>query len=141
MSSTQGRLTRAGAILIAASFFTGIWTAVALTGQVVVPNPRLALIAHLNALIGGLWIFAVAYSMNFLNYQEKQLKLLSRLVCIAAYGNWLITLLASLWGVTGLQYNSDPRNNFIAALLQIFVVLPSLVASVYWVLGFRRRAF
>ena len=132
----ERKLAFSGALLIAVGFFTGIYSAAALTGTIVLSIPRLALSAHLNALLGGMWLLAVSYSLQFLNYGEAQKNKLRLLTVVPAWSNWLITLIASFLGVNGLQYNSDPKNNVIAAMLQIFVVLPSLFSAVYWVRGF-----
>ena len=43
--------------------------------------------------------------------------------------------MASVLGVTGLEYTRDPANNAVAALLQIVVVLPSLVGAGAWAWG------
>ena len=58
---------------------------------------------------------------------------------VPTWGNWFITLAASVLGVKGLTYDEDWRNNVIATLLQLVVVLPSLVAGIYWVRGFCRK--
>jgi len=125
-----------GAILFTIGLFTGLWTALALADFIRIPLPHLALAAHLNGLIGGLWLIAVGLSIPFLSYKEKQLNVLCWSSCIPAFGNWFITLIASLWGVRGLLYNENPKNNIIAFLLQFFVVLPSLFAGIYWIKGF-----
>jgi hydroxylaminobenzene mutase len=101
--------------------------------------PHLALAAHLNALLGGLWMIAVASTFDFLHYGEKGRKWLAVGVGIPAWGNWLITLLASLLGVNGLDYTGHRNNDLIAVLLQSIVVLPSLIATAFWVWGFRSR--
>jgi hypothetical protein len=56
-------------------------------------------------------------------------------VTVPAWANWLITLVASVLGVTGLEYTRDTANNTIAALLQSLVVLPSLVGAGAWAWG------
>jgi hypothetical protein len=110
-----------------------------LTEQVKVPIPRLALAAHLNGLLGGLWLIAVASTLDLLRYGERGLRRLAWLVSIAAWSNWLITLVASVLGVRGLEYTNDPANNAVAALLQVFVVLPSLLGAGAWAVGMRPR--
>ena len=133
------RLAQAGAWLFAVGMVTGIWVAVVMTEKVKVPIPRLALAAHLNAILGGLWLIAVAWSLEFLRYGEKGRRRLALGIAIPAWANWLITLIASVLGVRGLEYTSDPANNVIAALLEVFVVLPSLVGAVAWAWGFSER--
>ena len=132
------RLAQAGVLLFFIGMLTGVWSDLALTGQVKVPQPHVALAAHVNALMGGLWVIAAAWTFDFLSYNGKQLRRLSYLVVIPAWSNWLITLIASVLGVNGLQYNHDPANNAVAFLLQVFVIVPSLIGTGFWAWGFRR---
>jgi (hydroxyamino)benzene mutase len=133
------QLAFAGALLFLVGMITGLWSAAALTGTVAVAIPRVALIAHLNALLGGLWLLAVAWSFEFLHYSEKGLRRLAIGVGIPAWSNWLVTLLASFLGVTGLKYTGARANDLIAFLLQALVVVPTLIVCGFWVWGFRRR--
>jgi hypothetical protein len=101
--------------------------------------PRLALAAHLNALLGGLWLIAVAATLDMLRYGERGRRRLAWIVTVPAW-DWLITLIASVLGVTGLEYTrGDPANNAVAALLHSVVVLPSLVGAAAWAWGLGGR--
>ncbi|HEV2801304.1 MAG TPA: hypothetical protein VGW12_12445 [Pyrinomonadaceae bacterium] len=133
------QLAFAGALLFFIGMVTGLWSAAALTGKVVVGMPRMALAAHLNALLGGLWLLAVAWSFEFLHYGTRGLRRLAIGVGVPAYANWFVTLIASFLGVNGLDYNGQMRNDVIAFLLQSLVVLPTLVASAFWAFGFRPK--
>jgi hydroxylaminobenzene mutase len=137
--SLARRLARSGAWLFFIGMLTGLWSAAVLTGKVAVDKPRLALAAHLNGILGGLWLFAVAWSLQFLFYDERGKARLATLVQIPAWSNWLITLVASFLGKSGLEYTQDPQNNVIAALLQILVVVPTLIGAGLWAWGFRAR--
>lgn len=141
MTDTPDRkhLAFAGALLFFVGMLTGLWSAAALSGTVVVAIPRVALIAHLNALLGGLWLLAVAWSFEFLHYSEKGLRRLAIGVAIPAWSNWFVTLIASFLGVTGLTYTGARANDLIAFLLQALVVVPTLIACAFWVWGFRRK--
>lgn len=132
-------LAGAGALLFFIGMLTGLWSGAALTGKVVVAIPHLALAAHLNALLGGLWLIAVAWTFQFLHYGEKGLRRLAIAVAVPAWANWLVTLVASFLGVNGLAYNDNKANNVIAFLLQALVVLPTLVSAGFWAWGFRAR--
>ena len=132
-------LAFAGAMLFFIGMVTGIWSAAALTGKVVVGMPRMALAAHLNGLLGGLWLLAVAWSFEFLHYGQMGLRRLALGVVIPAYANWLVTLIASFIGVNGLDYTGQLSNDVIAFLLQALVVLPTLIASAFWAWGFRAK--
>ena len=131
------RLTFAGALLFFVGMLTGLWTAVALTGTVVVAMPRMALVAHLNALLGGLWLIAVASTLDLLHYGQKELRRLAIGVALPAWSNWFVSLIASFLGVNGLTYTGNRSNDIIAFLLQALVVIPTLVACGFWVWGFR----
>lgn len=136
IDTDQRKIAFWGVLLLTVGFFTGFWTAAALTGAVTLKIPRLALATHLNALLGGFWLLTVAYSKPFLNYGAKQFQWLGRLSIVPAWANWGITFVASILGVNGLGYTGDRANDSIAVLLQLFVVLPTLVASLYWLRGF-----
>jgi hydroxylaminobenzene mutase len=133
------RLAWAGAWLFAVGMVTGLWAAAVLTEKVEVAIPRLALAAHLNALLGGLWLIAVASTLDMLRFGITGRVRLAWLVTVPAWGNWLITLIASVLGVTGLEYTRDTANNAIAALLHSLVVLPSLVGAAAWAWGLGGR--
>jgi hydroxylaminobenzene mutase len=131
-------LSQWGAVLFFVGILTGLWSAACLTGTAKVPIPHLALAAHLNGLLGGLWMIAVAFTFDYLHYELRGLRWLSLSVGLACWANWAVTAVASLLGVTGLAYTSDMANNAIAFLLQISVVIPGLVGSGLWAWGFRR---
>jgi len=138
-AALRHRLAQAGAWLFFIGLVTGLWSAAALTGKVTVAIPRLALAAHLNGLLGGLWLIAVAWSLDFLRYRERGRRRLALLVSTATWGNWLITLIASVLGVRGLEYTGALANDVVAALLQLFVVLPALIGAGAWAWGFGQR--
>lgn len=129
----------AGAWLMLVGLLTGLWAAAALTGTVAVAIPRLALAAHINALLGGLWCIAVATTLPHVAYGERRRRQLCALTVGAAWANWLITLVASILGVRGLTYGESLANNIVAAMLQMFVVIPSVIAAAMWAIGLARR--
>ena len=133
--SVQRWLVLQGSLLFAVGLFTGIWSGLALNGTMNVASPHLALAAHLNALMGGLWLLGVAFTLPFMGYDEVQKRRLAWLCLVPAWGNWAITLVASGIGVNGLAYNGNRLNNIVAFLLQTVVVLPSLVGGIYWLRG------
>ncbi len=132
----QHRVARAGAWLFAVGLLTGVWVAVVFTEKIVVAIPRLALAAHLNGILGGLWLVAVAATLDRMRYGLAGRRRLARVVILATWANWLITLIASTLGVRGLEYTTDARNNAIAVLLEVFVVAPSLLGAFAWAWGF-----
>lgn len=59
-------------------------------------------------------------TLDTLRYGETGRRRLAWVVTVPAWGNWLITLIASVLGVTGLEYTrGDMANNAVAALLQL----------------------
>ncbi len=130
------RLVRAGAWLFAIGLATGLWAAVVLTGHVVVPIPRMALASHLNGILGGLWLIAVASTLDRMRYGLAGRLRLALLVAVASWANWLLTLIASVLGVRGLEYTGDLTNNVVAVLLEVFVVAPALLGAFAWAWGF-----
>lgn len=86
-----------------------------------------------------MWLIAVAYTFDFLHYTEKGLRRLAIVVTVPAWANWLVTLIASFFAVTGLQYTGNRANDAIVFLLQTLVVIPTLIAVGAWVWGFKSR--
>ena len=106
----QQRLVRAGAWLFTAGLVTGVWAAAVLTDTVVVAVPRLALAAHLNGLLGGLWLIAVAVTLDRLRYGLTGRRRLALFVLVATWANWLITLVASALGVRWRRARARARS-------------------------------
>jgi hydroxylaminobenzene mutase len=131
------KLQATGAALFGVGMFTGVFSAAALTGMVKVGIPQLALAAHINALLGGLWLIALGTTLKSLHYGDRGKRRLALLTVIPAWANWAVTLLAAFLGVRGLEYTRDTANNVVAVLLQALVVLPTLLAVSAWVWGFR----
>lgn len=129
----------AGACLVLVGLLTGFWAAAVLTDMVSVPLPRLALAAHINALLGGFWCVGVAATLSHVHYGDLNRRRLCALTVTASSANWLITLVASILGVRGLSFGGSTANDVIAALLQALVVIPSLAAATMWVVGLARR--
>ncbi len=139
----QRSLMARGAILFFIGLLTGMWAGAVMTeGRAMfltLPKPhfeRLALVAHLNALLGCFWIVAVAVTLEATRFGEKGKTWLARGVTVVCYGNWLITLIASFLDVRGLEMlEKDPKNNFIAVILLVVVVFPGLATAGAWAWG------
>ncbi|MFL6208795.1 MAG: hypothetical protein ACJ74W_08085 [Pyrinomonadaceae bacterium] len=142
LDQIRKRLAFNGALLFAIGMVTGFWLAAAVTKKFGIGDPvltpQLARAAHLNALFGGLWLIAAAWSFQFLRYGPRGLRRLAFIIALPAWANWLVTLFASFFGVNGLDYTGRLTNDVIAFLLQTTVVLPTLIACGFWVWGFRR---
>jgi hypothetical protein len=142
LDQIRKRLAFNGALLFAIGMVTGFWLAAAVTKKFGIGDPvltpQLARATHLNALFGGLWLIAAAWSFQFLHYGARGLRRLAFIIALPAWANWLVTLFASFFGVNGLEYTGRLTNDVIAFLLQTTVVLPTLIACGFWVWGFRR---
>lgn len=137
-ASLQRRVAARAVVLLTLSMLTGAWAGIVLSGKVVVPIPHLALAAHLNALIGALWLLAFSFTLPMLSYGDRTKERLAWLQIIPLYGNWLITLVASVLGVRGLDFDGNVANDVVAAALLAVVVAPALIGTGAWAWGFRK---
>ena len=116
---------------------TGFYIAAAM-GQRIHVDLHAAVAAHLNAMLGSFWMFAVAWSLPMLSYGEGGRRRLAVTLGAACYGNWFITALKAALHVSGVDASADPVNNAVFGALTLLVVLPSVAAGGAWILGFRR---
>ena len=127
------------AVLFLIGALTGGLVSLAMTEQVAV-HPGSALAAHLNALLGALWMLVVAWTLPRCRLEERPLKVLVALVVLANFANWAITTLKGVWGVKGLAFVGNLKNDLILGMLLLVVVLPTLSAAGLWVWGLRPGA-
>jgi hydroxylaminobenzene mutase len=116
---------------------TGLYIAAAM-GQRIHVDVHSAVAAHLNAMLGALWMIAVAWSLPMLSYGEAGRRRLAIAVSVPNYANWLITGVKAALHVSGVDVTADPANNAVLGALTLGVVLPSLAAGGAWILGFRK---
>jgi hydroxylaminobenzene mutase len=134
------RLASLAALLFALGMVTGLWAGLVLSDKVKVTIPHLALASHLNALLGCFWLLGLSYTVPMLSYGERGKVRLAILTLVPAYGNWFVTLVASVLGARGLEFTGNGSNDLVAVLLQVVVVLPTLAACSGWCWGlFRTR--
>jgi hydroxylaminobenzene mutase len=133
----QRSLALAGAVLMFLGLLTGFYISAAM-GQRIHVEVHAAVAAHLNAMLGALWMFAVAWSLPLLRYGEVGRRRLVVAVSIPNYANWLITTVKATLHVSGVDVSPDPANNVVMGALTLLVVLPALAACGVWVLGFRK---
>ena len=134
MLALQRKTAFAAALLMLFGLLTGIFVSAAMTGKVNA-DPHAALASHLNALLGSLWLVAVAFTLPMLRFSVVGARRLVVLVIVGNVGNWLITALKAFWHVAGVDKTGERQNDTIFGLLTAFVVLPSLVAAAAWVYG------
>lgn len=96
--------------------------------------------AHLNGLIGGLWLCAVAWSLPLVQLSPARLTLMTRLFLVSLWANWAVTLAKAIPAVHGVGINDDPLNNAVFGILTLTVVGPALGACGLWAWGLRGRS-
>jgi (hydroxyamino)benzene mutase len=129
-------LAKSAAWLILLGLLTGGLVAAAETGQLPA-DAHAAIASHLNALLGGLWMLAVAWTMPMLRYGRRGQKRLAWALIAANFGNWLITAVKAFFHVAGVSPGGSAANDAIFAALTFVVVLPALAAAAAWAFGFR----
>lgn len=147
-SALKRTLMGRAARLFLLGMLTGIWVAVVFTqGRAIgidlgfrPTHERMALAAHLNALLGTFWLLGLAFTLDYISFSPPGRWRLATLTTLAAYGNWAVTLLASILDVRGLEFGGSTANKVIAALLQICVVIPTLIAASAWAVGLTRKS-
>jgi hydroxylaminobenzene mutase len=137
-SDTQTLLARAGAILILLGLLTGGYVSAAMSGALPV-DAGAALASHLNAILGGFWIFAVAWSVPRLSYGTTGARRLAWLMIVPNIANWFVTAIKAWLKVNGIAAIGEWKNDTIFGLLTALVVIPSLAAAGAWVWGLFRR--
>lgn len=136
LKQAQKSLACSAAWLMAVGLLTGLLVAAAMTNQLPA-DPQAMLASHLNALMGCFWLLGLAWTLPMINYSLNRSLMITRLIVVCVWANWLLTLIKSFWKVSGLAYTGDLKNNAIAAGLQGLVVLPALIASVAWAWGLK----
>lgn len=130
------RLAFAAALLFFIGGLNGIPLALAMTGKLAA-DPEALIGAHLNSFLGSLWLLGLGWSLKFVSLKESATKLLIGATLISAYGNWIVTTIKAFLHVKGVEFNDDGANNIIAAALQLFVVVPTLIGGGLWVWGLK----
>jgi (hydroxyamino)benzene mutase len=132
-------LSRSAAILYLIAMLTGGLAALALSGQISADG-HIMLGAHVSALTAALILLGVAYTLPMLRYGAVGSTRLAWGFIVASYGNWAISSAKAFPAVHGVGMTGDRPNDIVFLLLNVFVVAPSLAASVAWIAGFHGRA-
>ncbi len=130
-------LVVSGAWLMVVGLLTGGYIAAAASGSIDADQTS-AVAAHLNAILGALWMFAVAWSLQFIRYGAVGQRRLAWLLVLANWANWLVTVVKAALRVHGIAAGPPVANNVVFGTLTVLVVLPSLAAAVAWAHGLRR---
>ena len=127
-------LVRSAAVLMLVGLLTGVLVSAAMTGKIPA-DPHAMLASHLNALLGALWMVAVAWSLPMTRLGERGRARLAWGVTAANYANWIITLVKAFLKVSGVDVVGEPVNDAVFSALTLSVVLPSLAVAAVWVWG------
>lgn len=130
----QRKTAAAGAALLVLAFATGVLLGLVMTNKVGADVHEIVA-AHLNAVLGSLWLIALAYTLPMLRFGQVGMKRLVRVTVVPAYMNWLITTVKAFLHVTGVDVTGDHANDVVFATLGVFVVVPSFVAAIAWTYG------
>lgn len=136
MEPLQRVMAMWGAMLMVASLLVGGLAAGAMSGTLTIDG-KMLLAAHVTGIIGVFFIFAVAWSLPALRYGETSRRRLAWAVVIANWANLLIGTAKAPLAVHGVGYTDSGANNVVFILLNLFVVVPTFVASVAWAWGLR----
>ena len=101
-SHNPSLLIKSASLLIFVGLITGFLIAAAMTKQIHADGAMM-LAAHLNALLGGFWLLGVGWTLPWCAQSPKQRLIMSWLLIISNYGNWLITLIKSFLKVHGVE--------------------------------------
>jgi hydroxylaminobenzene mutase len=138
-TDVQRLCARAAAVLVLIAFATGIFVASAMTGKVPA-DAHAALASHLNALLGGILVLGVGWSMPFVSFGAVGKRRLALLFIASNFANWIVTAVKAFLHVSGVDRTGNAANDGIFIALTLFVVLPSFAATVGWIVGlFRAR--
>ena len=134
VAALQRRTAAAGAVLLVLAFATGVLLAEAMTNHIDADLHQI-LAAHLVAVLGCLWLVALALTLPMVRYGDAGRRRLVALTVIPAYGNWGVTTVKSFFHVSGVGLNGDHANDAVFAALGALVVIPSFAAAVAWAYG------
>jgi large-conductance mechanosensitive channel len=137
VGALQRRTAAAGVALLVLAFGTGVLLAAAMT-KTVDADVHEIVAAHLNAVLGALWLIALALTLPMLSYGPVGRVLLVLGTALPAYANWLVTAVKAFFHVTGVALDGNRANDAVFATLGVFVVLPSFGAAIAWLVGLVR---
>jgi len=93
--------------------------------------------AHLEGILNGLTLFAVAAIMPQLRLGERGLKVIAWTLIVTAWGNMIASLIGPLFGGRGLEFGGSVSNSLMYVLF-VIAVATVLIALGLVVRGARR---
>jgi (hydroxyamino)benzene mutase len=125
-----------------AVFLLGLLTGLGLQA---LPNPRMGLAAHLEGVMNGTFLLALAAAWPKLRLSSRLSSLAYRTVLVGTYGNWAATLLAAILGTAAMTpiasagFRAAQWQETLITFSFVLVGLAMLVASGILLLGFGAR--
>lgn len=137
--TTARKLATLGAVLVMLGLLTG-WLVQLMA------NPRMGLAAHLEGLMNGILLLALAGCWRHVRLPAGQAQWCWRLLAYGTLANWLATLLAAIWGagaasmpITGAGYQAEPWQNQLVLALLISLSLAMIGAFALVIKGLLAR--
>ncbi len=126
-STVRKRLIFHGAIVVLLGLIAGIPYAYVETGAIA-GSARAWGSAHLQGLLNGMLVWAVAAVLRRLSLSDRQISMLEWSLLAMAYGNTVASTAAAAFGVRGLEFKGPAAN--VAVHLLFLVALVGAFAAV-----------
>lgn len=108
-------------------------------------NPRMGLSAHLEGIMNGTFLLAVGAIWDRINLGPRMKAAAFILYVFGTIANWATTLLASIWGTSGLTpiagagYEGTPVQETVVTALLLALSLAMIVATALVLVGLLRK--
>ena len=138
MRKADLQLIRAGFILFTLALGTGLAVPVFL-------NPRMAVAAHLNAILGAIVLIVVGLTWGLLTMGPVQARITRLAFVFSAYAAWATASLAAAWGtsrltpIAGEGHTAPPWQENVVQGLQSVIVVTVLFGALSIVYALRAR--
>jgi hydroxylaminobenzene mutase len=139
MLDRDRRLAWHGVALLLLGLLTGLV-------QQALRNPRMGLSAHLEGVMNGIFLLALAAAWPKLRLSDRLSTLAYRSVLVGTYGNWGVTMLAAVLGTAAMTpiasagFGAPQWQEALVTFGFVFVGLAILAASAVLLVGFGSRA-
>jgi len=130
------RLSFYAALLFLLGSITGILVSAAFTEKISA-NGHFMLASHLSGFLGCFWLLGIAFTLRWVELSSGGLAWLYKSAILAAFANWLVTLIKAFLDVRGIDATGDTANDVIFGALTLTVVIPTLVSAWLWTKGLR----
>ena len=122
-------LIRAGFVLFTAALLTGVAVPVFL-------NPRMAVAAHLTALLNALLLVVLGITWELFAFRPVQEKLTRAAFLYGSYASWAVSCIAAVWGTSrmtplaGAGHTAAPWQEALVAAVQVSTAPVFIAAAV-----------